>query len=304
MNSMIWKILAAGSLVSLAACGGGSEGGTEPEVSADPIGEVRGVVLGSTGGAQLVNPSVGLVWARYDEVGEEPVLSIEVAPFAGDASSFTLPVFSVPPSSALQHLDLDDDGTIDVSFAFGGVIAFEDVDADGAVSLTEMGVGAPDRIFGLTLNNGLLYLDPASDPASAEEIFGAGVAVGTMQLVQFETCNAAFAFLPVSTPVDLWTFTPGTEVSEEELPEDALACDGGVCGADLESAECNACLDGAIRVCEAGCATEGAAVEACVTSSGCTELDDEACLESACGTEIDAFFACFEGCSEVDACFE
>ncbi|WP_373048632.1 hypothetical protein [Vulgatibacter sp.] len=311
MKSFAWKTMAALGAMALAACGSENDG-TQP--SGEPVAELQGEVRGSVGnGTRLQNPSVALVWARFDDPNQQPVFATEVAALPGnDPSSFSLPVFSNPPAAMLEDWDVDYDGNADLRLAFGSVFAFEDVNGDGAVALHDTGVDAPDRVFGVSWEHQLLYVDTIYNQAALGQIVSnpQEVVAGQLLLAEYDICSfGPAAIVPFSTPVVLWTFTPTSDVSEADLPLDELECSGeipgmgGVCGDDPGSEACAACMDRAFSTCSAGCDVQTAAFESCMTTNGCDRDPTGSCIETHCSAEADAVYQCIGGCSAYDECY-
>ena len=269
------KIVAAGALVALAACGAENEGRAGADGAGgdggggEAIGRMQGEITGNTGGASLVAPHVGLIWARFDETRDsEPVYSTDAAPIAGDATSFTLPIFNAPPAAQLSDVDFDMDGDPDARLAFGSIFAFEDLDGDGTTVIGENGVGAPDRIFGISWRQMVLYVDEVHDAAVVGEFFGQ-LTEGTLYVVDLDFCDGTLALTPPPAVVELFTFTPGQDVPEDELPVDDYVCippdAGGVC-TDPDAVECTDCIADA-QACTEACNPVGDAYVACVETN-------------------------------------
>lgn len=316
MKSMAWKMMVAGGVLAMAACGG-SEGGGEP--GGAPIAEVQGEVRGSTGNAALTNASVALVWASFEDEHAEPVFATEVAPLpGGNPGSFTLPVFGNPPANLLLDYDFDFDGTNDARIAFGFVFGFEDVNGDGAVAINENGIDAPDRIFGLAAGDMLVYVDQLSNPAAFEGVFTnpEALVTGQILLAKLDWCSFGYELQPVSTPVVLYTFEPVSQLPEDGIViEGDLECPGwpedpnqpgrgGICGNDPSGEACQACIDDAFAICqEQTCAAESTTFIACAETNGCIDDADGTCIEEHCLAEADALYFCIGGCSGWEACF-
>jgi len=310
MKSMAWRTILAGGALALAACGSDGAAGEERA----PVVEVQGVVRGSTGGTALTRPSVGLVWARFDTVTGDPVLATDMAPLAGgDGSSFTLPVFAPPAADMVGAYDFDGDGSADLRIAFGSIFAFEDVDGDGAVALTETGLAAPDRIFGFSWENALVYVESIGNPDYLGTLFAnpEDVVPGQLQLVHWRPCDFGLEIVPMSTSVVLWTFTPGVDVPEDAEPIADVECPGwpeepgtgGVCGADPRSTACEVCLSDSFEACQTDtCGSESAAALACIDQNGCID-DTDACIRTNCEDEVDALTACLGTCTQWETCY-
>lgn len=310
MMTQAWKYLAAGALAaSIVGCGsdGKDEGGTQGGV-ADIHGEVRG----STGGAQLTNPHVGLVWGQFDETTGAPIMATESAPLAGDLDTFNLSIFSQPPAGFVEAYDTDGDGTDDLRLAFGFVVGYEDVDGNGTFAVNETGIDAPDRLFGFSWLEYLMYLETAPGSDTAAMMFtNPEAATPGLHVVRIDPCGGTLEIVPTGTALDVWTFPPSSNIPEE-LPaemEQEFDCGwedpaAGPCALDETSADCTACLaahDGSSCV-DPTCTTEFDALLTCGDANGC-DGQDRTCYEAHCQAEIDAAMACATNCEDAQVCY-
>jgi hypothetical protein len=205
-SKVVGGILAA----MLAACG--SEGSSTDDANKPEFVSIRGELRGSVSLSELTNSSIGVLWLEFDEPSDEPAFAQEVvALFGGDDTEFVLPILEGPGNINFE-IDLDDDGVVDASFAYGFLIGFEDVDGDGTVPVNHEGFDSPDRAFGFAADQSLLYVE-MMDEQVASMLFSNPEAVTLgVNLIRFVACGGPPTIEPLSTPIVLHTFEPSEDV--------------------------------------------------------------------------------------------
>ncbi|WP_157370552.1 hypothetical protein [Vulgatibacter incomptus] len=300
MKSLIGNILVTSTLVALLA---GCNEEVERKTGHVALAVVAGEVAQANDG--LVNPHVGLVWTRVDDVAFEPLFATESAPLQGNfPEAFNLSVFSLPPSEILATIE---DGDAVVHLGFAEIFAFEDVNGDGTFTVNDYGIDAPDRMFGISWLDFLVYLDAAPSQELAQGMFSNPEnASAGFHLVRWAPCDGRFEILAPGTVLAVRTFEPSSQFPATDDWYDEVQCQvtyTGAC-ANPDSPECQGCLDAAYFGCtQVTCGAETQALDACIQASGCLESDDWTCLQEHCGAEADAVDACMNECDDWMSCF-
>ena len=294
------------AVAALVACGGeenGDKGGGEP------MARVQGTVQGP-GGIAYTSPHVGLVWIHFGDGTVEPDFVEQVT--AIDASrmpvSFELSVFQAPPAGsyyAIEGWQGEELGRM----AMALVVALDDVNRDGAFAITETGVEAPDRLFGVSFRDVLVHIPaPFSGEGAAIVFSNPEAATPGVHIARLDPCGGNLEIVDDGS-FAIETF-PASSTFPEELGGDEMSCEPGpgpgtgAC-ADPESENCWTCLDQALLECvTVTCGAELNAITACAESNGCDVDDPEGlCVQAHCAPEIAAVESCMYTCDGWEACY-
>lgn len=216
MNRKYGTWFMAGALVvALAACAEEEDGLNAPG------GSLNGTISWNLA-QSLRSPHVGLAWMSMG-TGEYPEFVTQAIPLT--TGDFRIEGIQAPPSHAFEEVQMPDGPPLRV--AFGGVLAFEDVDGNGEFAFEEDRLTAPDLMFGVSLLDGLLFLESAPSAEVAAYLFTNPEAsrAGLLR-VRADVCGGGYTILADDEPVQMFTFTPSDTFPEEIFEEAVNECSG------------------------------------------------------------------------------
>jgi hypothetical protein len=214
-------------------------------------------------------------------------------------------VFAPPPIAALNEFT-DENGTVLARYGWGLVLAFEDRDNDGGFTMNDVGIVAPDLVFGASWFDALVYLDAITPEVAAAMFDNPADATVGYHVARMDPCTGLVTILDGNATVVIDTFAPSSDFGAA-APTIGCGEDGAPCE-DESSPACQACLSAIAEDCFARtCATEVADLDACGQAAGCPGEDPavvEACLRAACADEVAAYDSCLGTCLDPSPCYE
>ena len=157
-------------VLTLAACG---DGVVEGDFLGDPQITLRGTFNGFISGqARPISPHMAVIWSAVNgDSGQlEPQRITEVTPVSGAEFpwSFRFNVYNLPPEDTLRRvIYASPTGPTSVGFAPGLIMAFDDVDGDGALvfDTSSATVVGADRVIGISRDFVLGWFDTLNIPS-------------------------------------------------------------------------------------------------------------------------------------------
>lgn len=129
---------------------------TSGDYPGEELAEIHGAITGTPSAAPSA-PSAAVVWFTPTNDGLGGLLGEGVEVDSTFPSSFSFSLYSPPPASTILQPD-DANG---MAFAIGSILAFDDKNNDGTLSVTSDNIGleSPDEIIGVAEQDFLLYIE-------------------------------------------------------------------------------------------------------------------------------------------------